>query len=81
MLKSAIPLLHVSDSERAEDFYCRRLGFRRTFTYRIDHKKPDPGLAQITIQLDLGRRSLTVPPPSRPPCRSRCEARQLGAGA
>ena len=25
------------------------------------------GLAQITIQLDLGRRSLTVPPPSRPP--------------
>src|SRR2546430_4619566 len=39
------------------------------------------GLAQITIQLDLGRRSLTVPPPSRPPCRSRWEARRFGAGA
>jgi hypothetical protein len=41
-----------------------------------------PGVsAEITIQLDLGRRSLTVPPPSRPPCRSRWEARRFGPGA
>src|SRR5262249_43946226 len=39
------------------------------------------GLAQITIQLDLGRRSLTVRPPSRPPLRSRWEVRQFGAAA
>ena len=36
-----------------------------------------PDWAQITIQLDLGRRSLTVPPPSRPPCRW---ARRFRAG-
>jgi len=56
MLKSAIPLLHVSDSERAEDFYCRRLGFRRTFTYRIDHRKPDPsyiGLIRDGVKLHV----------------------------
>jgi hypothetical protein len=45
------------------------------------HETSVAGLAQITIQLDLGRRSLTVPPPSRPPCRSRWEARRFGAGA
>src|SRR5262249_46773837 len=38
-------------------------------------------MAQITIQLDLGRRSLTVPLPSRPPYRSRWEARRFGVGA
>ena len=37
--------------------------------------------AQITIQLDLGRHRLSVPPPSRPPCRSRWEDRRLGPGA
>jgi catechol 2,3-dioxygenase-like lactoylglutathione lyase family enzyme len=31
MLKLAIPLLHVSDSAQAEEFYCSRLGFRRHF--------------------------------------------------
>jgi hypothetical protein len=38
------------------------------------HETGVAGFARITIQLDLGRRSLTVPPPSRPPCRSRWEA-------
>src|SRR5262249_47687573 len=45
------------------------------------HETGVAGLARITIQLDLGRHSLTVPPPSRPPCRSRWEARRFGAGA
>ena len=45
-----------------------------------DGNSPRIQLAQITIQLDLGCR-LTVPPPSRPSCRSRCGARRLAVGA
>ena len=36
MFKLAIPVLHVSNSATAEEFYCRRLGFRRDFAYRVD---------------------------------------------
>lgn len=42
MLKLAIPLLHVSDSARAEEFYCSRLGFHRQFAYRRDDSRADP---------------------------------------
>jgi catechol 2,3-dioxygenase-like lactoylglutathione lyase family enzyme len=34
MFRAAIPVLHVSDSAGAEDFYCRKLGFSREFAYR-----------------------------------------------
>ncbi len=34
MFKSAIPVLHVSNSTKAEEFYCNLLGFRREFVYR-----------------------------------------------
>lgn len=34
MFKLAIPVLHVSNSSAAEEFYCNRLGFRREFSYR-----------------------------------------------
>ena len=42
MFKDAIPVLHVGSSEVAEEFYCKRLGFRRQFAYRVDENKPDP---------------------------------------
>jgi uncharacterized glyoxalase superfamily protein PhnB len=42
LLKFAIPLLHVTNSAAAEDFYCNRLGFRREFAHRVDDAKPDP---------------------------------------
>ena len=42
MLKLAIPLLHVSDSMQAEEFYCSRLGFRRQFAFRLDDSRADP---------------------------------------
>lgn len=42
MIKLAIPLLHVSDSAAAEEFYCKRLGFRREFAHRGDAAKADP---------------------------------------
>jgi uncharacterized glyoxalase superfamily protein PhnB len=42
LLKLAIPLLHVSSSNEAEDFYCNRLGFKREFAHRVNDAKPDP---------------------------------------
>jgi uncharacterized glyoxalase superfamily protein PhnB len=34
MFKFAIPVLHVSSSTAAEEFYCQGLGFNQTFAYR-----------------------------------------------
>lgn len=34
MIRFAIPVLHVSDSDSAERFYCDRLGFSKNFDYR-----------------------------------------------
>lgn len=48
MLKLAIPVLHVSSSAAAEEFYCNRLGFRRQFAYRVDKAKPDPCYMGLT---------------------------------
>jgi uncharacterized glyoxalase superfamily protein PhnB len=42
LFKVAIPVLHVSSSIGAEEFYCQRLGFRREFAYRVDESKADP---------------------------------------
>lgn len=42
MLKSAIPVLRVSSSVAAEQFYCHRLGFIRQFATPADRSKPDP---------------------------------------
>jgi uncharacterized glyoxalase superfamily protein PhnB len=42
VLKLAIPLVHVSNTAAAEEFYCARLGFRREFAHRGDEAKPDP---------------------------------------
>jgi uncharacterized glyoxalase superfamily protein PhnB len=50
MLKRAIPLLHVTDSKAAEDFYCRQLGFRLASVYRPDPQRADP--AYLTIVRD-----------------------------
>ncbi|MBI3567987.1 MAG: ACT domain-containing protein [Gemmatimonadetes bacterium] len=42
MLREAIPVLHVSSSVAAEEFYCDRLGFERLFAYRPIAGDPDP---------------------------------------
>ena len=34
MFQRAIPVLHVSSSAAAEEFYCARLGFHQEFAYR-----------------------------------------------
>ena len=41
MLKSAIPVVHVTKSEGAEHFF-DKLGFRREFAWRPDESKADP---------------------------------------
>jgi uncharacterized glyoxalase superfamily protein PhnB len=48
MLRLAIPVLHVSNSAMAEDFYCRQLGFRRNFAHRSDETKKDPCYMALT---------------------------------
>ncbi|MHA3774108.1 bleomycin resistance protein [Verrucomicrobiota bacterium sgz303538] len=56
MITSAIPVLAVSDSARAEDYYCRVLGFQRMFAYSPDPAKPDPrylGIARDGVWLHL----------------------------
>jgi uncharacterized glyoxalase superfamily protein PhnB len=48
LLKLAIPVLHVSNSMAAEDFYCKRLGFRTEFAHRVDDAKADPCYMGLT---------------------------------
>jgi uncharacterized glyoxalase superfamily protein PhnB len=48
LLKLAIPVLHVTSSATAEDFYCKRLGFQREFAHRVDDAKPDPCYMGLT---------------------------------
>lgn len=51
MLRQAIPVLHISSSSAAEDFYCQQLGFHLEFRVPADPGRPDP------CYLGLGRDS------------------------
>ena len=42
MIKSATPLLHVSNSAAAQKFYCGRMGFKLEFAHRTDANLVDP---------------------------------------
>ena len=56
MFKHAIPVLHVSDSVAAMEFYCGRLGFQARFAYRPDPANPNPcymGLDRDDVSLHL----------------------------
>jgi len=56
MITSAVPVIAVSDSARSEDYYCRVLGFQKTFAYRPDTSKRDPcylGVARDGVWLHL----------------------------
>lgn len=56
MIKFAIPLLHISNSNAAENFYCKQLGFRCEFAHRADDAEPDPcymGLTRNSVWLKL----------------------------
>jgi catechol 2,3-dioxygenase-like lactoylglutathione lyase family enzyme len=56
MFKLAIPVLHVSKVTEAEEFYCKRLGFRQEFAYRIDERQSDPcymGLIRDGVEIHI----------------------------
>jgi uncharacterized glyoxalase superfamily protein PhnB len=56
VIKLAIPLLHVSNSAAAEDFYCHQLGFPLKFARRAHDAKTDPcymGLTRDGVWLHL----------------------------
>jgi catechol 2,3-dioxygenase-like lactoylglutathione lyase family enzyme len=42
MFKVALPILGVSSSEAAEEFYCGKLGFERIYAYRPNPAALDP---------------------------------------
>ena len=42
MIKSATPLLHVSNSAAAQKFYCDQMGFKLEFAHRSDENLVDP---------------------------------------
>ena len=42
MIKSAVPIIAVSDARRAEAYYCGVLGFRLKSVYRPDPGSSDP---------------------------------------
>jgi catechol 2,3-dioxygenase-like lactoylglutathione lyase family enzyme len=55
MFKFAIPVLHVTSSTAAEEFYCDRLGFNQVFAYR-PFGGADPcymGVARDDVELHL----------------------------
>ena len=55
MFKFAIPVLHVTRSTAAEEFYCEHLGFQQTFAYR-PFGGSDPcymGLTRDEVELHL----------------------------
>jgi len=56
MIQSAIPVIAVTDSRRAEDYYCKVLKFTNLFTYRPDQTKAEPcymGVARDGVTLHL----------------------------
>jgi uncharacterized glyoxalase superfamily protein PhnB len=56
MITSAIPVLAVSDSTRAERYYCDVLGFEKMFAYPPNASQPDPrylGVARDGVWLHL----------------------------
>ena len=56
LVKVAIPLVHVSSSAAAEEFYCERPGFRQEFSDRRDQAKADPcyvGVSRDGVRLHV----------------------------
>ncbi len=52
----AIPLMHVSSSKAAEEFYCHKLGFTKEWDYRPAAPAPDPaylGLRRDGVPLNV----------------------------
>jgi catechol 2,3-dioxygenase-like lactoylglutathione lyase family enzyme len=56
MFRQAIPVLHVTNSTAAEQYFCGGLGFQRRFAYRPDEPRLDPcymGLERDGVALHI----------------------------
>lgn len=56
MFRQAIPVLHVTSSTAAEQYFCGGLGFQRRFAYRPDEPRPEPcymGLERDSVILHV----------------------------
>ena len=56
MINQAIPLLHISSSVLAEDFYCHKLGFKKVFANRPNSATADPcylGISRDDVVIHL----------------------------
>ena len=56
MIKSAIPVIAITDSSKSQDYYCGTLGFALVFAYRPDPKRNDPcylGVMRDGVHLHL----------------------------
>jgi len=56
MITGVVPIVAVSDSGRAEDYYCRVLGFEKFFSYQTDPSRGEPrclGVARDGVSLHL----------------------------
>ena len=54
MLKQAIPILFVRNCTEAEAFYCKKPGFKKTFSFQLDDSRSDPrfmGLERDGVEL------------------------------
>lgn len=49
MYQLAVPVFHVKSSERAEAFYCRKLGYELKFAFRLDEASEDPCYMGLTL--------------------------------
>ncbi len=68
MFKEAVPILGVSSSKIAEEFYGERLGFRRLYAYRPNPTKSDPcymGVARDAAHIVVSSFEGDGPPGSR----------------
>jgi catechol 2,3-dioxygenase-like lactoylglutathione lyase family enzyme len=68
LFQTALPILGVSSSAAAEEFYCGKLGFRRAYVHRPDPEREDPcwmGVIRDGAHLVLSSFEGDGPPGSR----------------
>lgn len=56
MIKVAVPLLHVSNTAAAVEFYCDKLGFTLQFQHRPENVSSDPcymGISRDAVWMNL----------------------------
>ena len=57
MFGKAIPVIHISDSRKAQEFYCKGLGFTLVASWRPDETRSDP--CYMTVSRDSAQLHLT----------------------